>query len=150
MEPRREQPHDSAPFLPAATRWLWFLLGWLFVGLGIAGTVLPLLPATPLFLLALWAFSRSSQRFHDWLYHHRVFGPGLQRWRRHRVIPRWTKALALGSMAATLLYVGLWRRPPWWALAAMAAVMAVGVAFITRFPSRPPPEPMPVPDTDRG
>lgn len=143
MEPPRQPAGppapDPFPALPAAQRWLWFAAGWAFVALGVAGTFLPLLPATPFFLLALWAFSRSSRRFHDWLYHHPVFGPGLQRWRRHRVIPRWTKALALGSMAVTLAGVVLFRRPPAWALIAMVALMAVGAAFITRFPSRPPP-----------
>jgi uncharacterized membrane protein YbaN (DUF454 family) len=88
-------------------------------------------------LLALWAFSQSSRRFHDWLYHHRVFGPPLQAWRRERVIPRGVKAVALGSMAASLLYVGLRVRPPGWALGAMAAVVLAGVAFLLSVPSRP-------------
>jgi hypothetical protein len=37
-------------------------------------------------LVALWAFARSSRRFHDWLYSHRVFGPPLRRWHEERVI----------------------------------------------------------------
>jgi len=49
---------------------LYFLLGWCFFGLGAVGTVVPGLPTTPFMLLALWAFSKSSQHFHDWLYTH--------------------------------------------------------------------------------
>lgn len=44
-------------------------------------------PTTPLVLLALWAFSRSSQRFHDWILEHRVLGPPVRRWRRERLLP---------------------------------------------------------------
>jgi uncharacterized membrane protein YbaN (DUF454 family) len=123
-------------------------LGWVLFALGAAGAVLPLLPTTPLLLLALWAFSASSERFHRWLYHHRVFGPHLQAWRRDRVIPLRAKVIAAGSMLASLLYAGLVRRSPAWVLAAMAAVMIPGLVFITRFPSRravtprtPPPSP---------
>jgi uncharacterized membrane protein YbaN (DUF454 family) len=122
----------------AARRWLLFCLGWVFFALGVVGTVLPVVPTTPFMLLALWAFSASSRRFHDWLYHHRVFGPPLRRWREARVIPLWCKALAIGSMIASVAWVGLVHRPPWYAIVPMAAVMLAGAAFITRFPSRAP------------
>jgi uncharacterized protein len=118
-------------------RALFFVLGWIFFGLGVAGALLPVLPTTPFMLLALWAFARSSGRFHDWLYHHRIFGPSLQRWDRERVIPPWVKAFAIGSMVASFAWVALHVRPPWWALAAMGAVMLAGVAFLASVPSRP-------------
>jgi uncharacterized membrane protein YbaN (DUF454 family) len=105
--------------------------------LGVLGVVLPVVPTTPFMLVALWAFSTSSERFHRWLYHHRIFGPPLQRWQRERSLPVWTKALALGSMAASLAYAVLVRRSPWYALAAMAAVMLYGAAYVLRIPTRP-------------
>ena len=86
-------------------RSLYFLLGWCFFGLGAVGTVVPGLPTTPFMLLALWAFSKSSQRFHDWLYSHRVFGPPLQQYRTHRVIPGKAKLLAVATMAVSLGYL---------------------------------------------
>jgi hypothetical protein len=130
-------PGSGTGTIPAHRRWAFLGLGWVFFGLGLLGIVLPLLPATPLMLLALWAFSRGSQRFHDWLYHHRVFGPPLQRFRRERTVPLWAKALALSSMAASLTYVALVVRPAWYGLAAMGAVVLAGAVYITRFPSRP-------------
>lgn len=33
-------------------RWLWFALGWLMVGLGVIGALLPVMPTT-IFLLSL-------------------------------------------------------------------------------------------------
>jgi uncharacterized membrane protein YbaN (DUF454 family) len=119
-------------------RWVMVALGWLFFAIGLVGMALPLLPTTPFMLLALWAFSLGSERFHAWLYHHRVFGPPLRRWSEERIIPLWTKALAVGSMAASLAWTWLALDVPWYALAAMGLVIVAGVAFILRFPSRRP------------
>lgn len=117
-------------------RWLWFGLGWLFFALGAVGVFLPLLPTTPFMLLAVWAFSASSPRFHAWLLAHPTFGPPIRRWEQERIIPRWAKAVALGSMSASLAGVALLGNAPWYGLAAMLAVCAAAAAWILRFPSR--------------
>jgi uncharacterized membrane protein YbaN (DUF454 family) len=109
-----------------------------FFALGVIGTLLPVVPTTPFMLLALWAFSKSSRRFHDWLRHHRIFGPPLQRWDEEHVVPLWAKIVAISSMVASLSWVTFVVAPPWYAIAAMAAVMLAGVAYIIRFPSRSP------------
>lgn len=115
-------------------------LGLAFVGLGLLGTVLPVLPTTPFMILALWCFARSSQRFHDWLYHHRLFGPPLRQWDQHRVIPLVAKAASVTAMAASMAYVVLFSTAPWYLIAAMAVVIAYGAWFILTKPSRPPAE----------
>lgn len=120
-----------------AQRWIWFGLGWAFLAIGIVGVVVPLLPTTPLLLLAVWAFSRSSQRFHDWIVEHRVLGPPVQRWRRERILPLRVKAIAVGSMLASMGYITFALHPPWYVLAAMGGVVAVTVTFLARIPSRP-------------
>lgn len=126
-----------APTRPRRLRLVYLALGWVFFGLGAAGVVLPLLPTTPFMLLALWAFSQSSERFHRWLYHHPVFGPRLRQWHEQRVIPWPVKLTALVTMAASLLIMWFVSHvpPPLFALA--AAVMLAGAVFILRCPSRP-------------
>lgn len=113
------------------------ILGWLCVGLGALGAVLPVLPTTPFLLVALWAFSHSSPRFHGWLLHHRWLGRHVRDWERHRVIPRRAKVIALASMALSLTWAAVYSSAPWYALAAMAAFMAYGAWYILSKPSRP-------------
>jgi hypothetical protein len=119
-------------------RTVYFLLGWSFFGLGATGVVVPGLPTTPLMLLALWTFAKSSKRFHDWLYEHKVFGPPLQRWRSHRVIPAKAKLLAVVTMIVSLSYLGLFTEVSVWGKGVTAIVMLLGVGFILSKPSRPP------------
>ena len=44
-----------------------FALAWLVLGLGAVGVVVPILPTTPLVLLASALFAKSSPRFDAWL-----------------------------------------------------------------------------------
>ena len=66
---------------------------------GVVGIIVPGLPTTIFLIIALWSFSQSSDRFHRWLYNHRLFGPTLQNWTAHGVIPRKAKALAVTAMS---------------------------------------------------
>ena len=117
-----------------------FVLGWMLFVVGFVGVFVPVLPTTPFMLLALWCFSQSSQRFHDWLYGHRVFGPPLQQWHEHRVIPRPAKAIAGVFMLASLVYLFGYAVMPVWAKTLMTAVIAIGLWFILTRPSTPPRE----------
>ena len=117
---------------------LYFLLGWCFFALGAVGTLLPGLPTTPFMLLALWAFARSSERFHNWLYTHAVFGPPLQQWRSHRVIPGKAKLLSVAMMIASLVYLTFFTDVNAWFKVLVALIMLYGAAFILSKPSRAP------------
>ena len=119
-------------------RTVYFLLGCGFFGLGAVGTVVPGLPTTPFMLLALWAFSKSSRRLHDWLYAHPVFGPPLQRWRNHRVIPIRAKLLAVVTMAASFAYLAFFATINVWIKVSIALVMLYGATFILSKPSQVP------------
>jgi len=115
---------------------VYFLLGWSFFGLGALGTVVPGLPTTPFMLLALWAFSKSSKRFHDWLYAHRLFGPPLNQWRDHRVIPVKAKFLSIVTMIASFSYLAFFTEMNTLVKVIVALVMLYGAAFILSQSSR--------------
>jgi len=111
------------------------LIGWIFVVVGAIGLVLPVLPTTPFLLISLWAFSQSSERFHHWLYTHRVFGPPLQDWDRYGIIPVRAKTIALTTMAISATLVIFLTETPWYGLVGMLALMSIGAIFILTRPS---------------
>jgi len=119
-------------------RTLYFLLGWTFFTIGAIGAFLPVLPTTPFMLLALWAFSRSSQRFHDWLYHHKLFGPPLQQWQEHRVIPLAAKVMAVTVMLLSCSYLIFFSTIHYGIKLAAVAPMLYGMYFILTKPSHRP------------
>lgn len=130
----------DAPDLPRSrvARWIYFGVGWAFFGLGVLGAFLPVVPTTPFMLLALWAFARSSARFHAWLFHHRLFGPPLQQWVRYRVVPLGVKLVACSTMLASTTYL-FWRGDmPWFVLAATVALVAVAMGFLASCPGKRP------------
>lgn len=119
-------------------RWAYLAIGWSLVGLAGLGVILPVLPTTPFLILALWAFSKSSPRFERWLLESRWFGPYLQQWQSHRVIPLRAKILSSSMMALTLVYSLATRRAPWWGLLGMALVMGWGTWYVWTKPSQAP------------
>jgi len=68
-------------------------IGWLCVGLAFVGTFVPGIPTTIFLIIALWVFAKSSKKFHSWLLNHKRFGPILQNWESHKVVPRKAKIL---------------------------------------------------------
>ena len=122
----------------SSTRLIYFSLGWVFFGTGVVGAFLPVLPTTPFMLLALWMFSKSSDRFHHWLYHHELFGPPLQCWREHRVIPPIAKATSVTMMSISFVLMLVYTSMPWWSFALIGMLMLYGAWFILSKPSRVP------------
>lgn len=119
-------------------RILYFSLGWFFFFVGAVGVVLPVLPTTPFMLLALWAFSKSSQRFHNWLYHHKLFGPPLQKWCKYRVIPIQAKIISLSFMSLSLLYIWMFASYHYMFKVSASVLILYGAFFILTKPSSPP------------
>ena len=119
-------------------RAVYFSLGWLFFALGAIGVLLPVLPTTPFMLLALWAFARSSDRFHNWLYTHRFFGPPLQQWNQHRVIPLPAKIMSVSFMSISFVFMLFYSPLLMWLKIVIALLMIYGAWFILTKPSKPP------------
>ena len=120
-------------------RKLYLGLGLAALSIGFAGMFLPLVPTTPLVLLAAWFFSRSSPRTHQWLRAHRRFGPILRDWENGQVIRPGAKA------ASVVLMFGLVGYSVWFVLStpylqALLILISLGVAlFVLSRPSKTPP-----------
>lgn len=119
----------------AGVRWLFIGLGGVFFALGAAGVVLPVLPTTPFMLLAAACWAKGSQRFHDWLIDHRLFGKMVVDWQQHRAIPRRAKYLAWSMMTLSCLML-FYRLPAHWHWLAWltTVVCALTAVWMARLP----------------
>ena len=70
-------------------------LGFIFLGLGVLGVFLPLLPTTPFLLVSAGCFAKSSDKWHQWLLSNRIFGPIIKDWQDRRCISISTKIFAI-------------------------------------------------------
>lgn len=130
--------NGSGTHIPASrpSRWLWLSLAYAGLGLGAAGSVLPVLPTTPFLLVALWAGTRASPRMRYRLYRHPRYGATLRNWHRHGVVPVTAKWLACALMTFSAAVVWLSGAP--FPLLVALGVLFTGVsAFILTRPSRP-------------
>lgn len=122
--------------LPLWARLVLVLLGFLFVGLGIIGLILPVMPGVVFLILAAACFARSSPRIEAWLIAHPHLGPPIVGWRRTGAIPRHAKRAAILGMGASFAVVTLTGAPAI-ALASTGALMLASAAYILTRPDGP-------------
>lgn len=118
----------------AAHIWRWPLLvaGWVFVGLGIIGAFLPVMPTTIFMIAALACFAKASPRFEQWLLAHPRFGPPLRAWREEGAISTRAKRIAVISMAVSWIIVVVTSHGVLIALVVGAVLIAVATYVWTR------------------
>jgi uncharacterized membrane protein YbaN (DUF454 family) len=114
---------------PSRVRWLWWLLAYASLALGIVGIVVPGLPTVPFILLSAFAAARGSQRLHAWLLAHRRFGPMIRDWQDGGAVSRRSKWLATGTMilCAAIMFL---TAPKAWMAATGTAIMAVVATWL--------------------
>lgn len=127
---------ENETVLRRPVRILLLAAGTLSVSLGIIGIILPLVPTTPLLLLAAWCYARSSDRFYAWLVAHRWLGPYIRDFREGRGLTARAKASTLALLWLAILVTGGWVAPQWWTRWPLVAI-AVGVTiYLLRLPTR--------------
>lgn len=93
---------------------IWTVLGFLCLGLGTVGVVLPILPTVPFYMATVFCFAKSSQRLHDWFVGTSLYKKNLESFVKRRAM----------TMAAKLRIVGT-----------VTVVMAVGFLLMSRVPA---------------
>jgi uncharacterized membrane protein YbaN (DUF454 family) len=83
-------------------RGIWTVLGTLFLGLGIIGIALPILPTTPFLLLAAACYIRGSEKMHTWLLNHKWFGKYIRNFQEGKGIPLRIKIYAISVIWITI------------------------------------------------
>jgi uncharacterized membrane protein YbaN (DUF454 family) len=129
------------------TRGLWFSLGWVAVGLGGIGVVVPGLPTTGFFVLAAGCFAKSSPRFERWVLDLPKVGPMVRDYRAGLGMPRRAKVWAIGLMLTAATLSAVFAIDNRWIGAGIVALALVGTWYVGwRIPTR---EKLPTPTDSR-
>ncbi len=107
--------NQNKKFLSKAKKVLLISTGTFFVGLGVIGIVVPILPTTPFLLVAAALYARSSQRFYNWLLNNRFFGKYIRSYREGKGIPLKIKIFAISLL---------------WITIGLSAFIAVDIIFV--------------------
>lgn len=94
----------------ASMRVLFALLGLLAMVIALIGVWLPGLPTTPFILVALWAFSKSSERLAAWFMRVPVLRGAIEmaeRFKEERTLPLWVRVFAPTVACASTVFVHL-------------------------------------------
>ena len=114
--------------LKGPIRALLIVLGTLCVVLAVLGMFLPVLPTTPLLLLAAVCYANSSEKFYHWLITNRWFGDYIRNYREGRGISLRQKVLTLSLLWLTIGITTVFLISQWW-LRWVLVVIAVGVTI---------------------
>lgn len=102
------------------------LLGFLCVGIGAIGVVLPILPTTPFLLLAAFCFAKGSDKFHKWFISTSLYKKHLDSFIKNRSMTLKTKLSILIPaslmLIAAFIFVGN-----------MHARIAIGVLIVIKY-----------------
>lgn len=121
-------------------RRIYNLLGWLCLGLGFLGMVLPLMPTTVFWICATWLWLRSSPKRVRFLVEHPRFGESIRGFLERGEMCRTGKTAAIGSMAISWsVWYGLANPGPVLALS-VAAILGLVALWIGTRPEGPKPQ----------
>ena len=109
----------------------WRVLAVVFLGLGLVGLLLPVVPQIPFLLLGAAAAAKGWPWLDERLVSHPVYGPLIVGWRERRAIPFRAKVfcmlgLGMATLALFLVSSPTWLRIAWIAVAAITAVWVGG------------------------
>ena len=107
-------------------RILFICLGFIFVGIGAVGIVVPILPTTPFLLLASFFFAKGSKRFHDWFMSTKLYKKYLESFVKSRAMTLKAKLTILLPVSAMLIVTFIFVNN-------LHARIALVILFITKY-----------------
>lgn len=83
-------------------RIFWLVLGFLSLGIGAVGAVLPFLPTFPFLMLTLFCFAKSSEKLHTWFISTKLYKNNLESYVVSRSMTVRTKATIMISVTLVM------------------------------------------------
>jgi uncharacterized membrane protein YbaN (DUF454 family) len=116
-------------------RGIYIVVGTIALVIGAIGLFLPVIPTTPLVILAAACYYRGSERLHEWILSSKWFGETIKNYQAGRGLTRDTKARAISMMWAMILISAWFFVSNLFVRVAMIGV-AVGVTvYLVRLPT---------------
>ena len=112
---------------------LWMTLGFVLLGVAYIGVVTPGIPWSTPTVGAAYCFAKSSDRMHNWIMNHKLFGPFLRNWGEKRVFPTAAKWAMVLTMDLSLIILWITTQN-WKAVAGLAVVMALVAIWALKYP----------------
>jgi len=112
----------------------WYTVGILSLAMVYVGIVVPGIPFSIFLVLSAFAFSKSSDKMHNWIYNHKHFGPFITNWSERKVFPIRLKFVMIAMMTTSLIIM-------WFttgniiAISWTGATMAIAAIWAWRYPS---------------
>jgi hypothetical protein len=111
----------------------WIVLGFICLAIAYIGIVTPGIPWSTPTVGAAFCFAKGSDRWHQWIMNHKLFGPFLRNWSEKRIFPTKAKWAMVITMDSSLII--LWFTTHNWKLVAgTAVVMALVAIWALRYP----------------
>lgn len=89
-------------------RIIYCILGFITLGLGIIGLVLPIIPTVPFLLLTSFFFSKGSKRFNDWFTNSKIYKRYLEGFVKNKIMTLKSEIMLL-AFVTSLLVFAMWK-----------------------------------------